>query len=81
MREQRYSTTTWAVWRAWQASDAGQPLELLKQALRIAIPAVLPVHLIEVFARSSARIGEGFDRSALLASPFWTQAESLLLCR
>ena len=83
VREQRYSTTTWAVWQAWQAGDAGQALELLKQALQdCPYPLVRrPVHLIEVFARSSARIGEGFDRSALLASPFWTQAEPLLLCR
>ena len=40
-----------------------------------------PVHLIEVFARSSARIGDAFDRSALLASAFWRQAEPLLLYR
>ena len=58
-------------------------MELLKQALQdCPYPLVRrPVHLIEVFARSSARIGDGFDRSALLASPFWTQAEPLLLCR
>ena len=83
VREQRYSTTTWAVWQAWQAGDTGQALELLKQALRdCPYPLVRrPVHLIEVFARSSSRIGDGFDRSALLASTFWTQAEPLLLCR
>jgi hypothetical protein len=83
VREQRYSTTTWAVWQAWQAGDAGHALDLLKQALRdCPYPLVRrPVHLIEVFARSSARIGDGFDRSALLASAFWTQAEPLLLCR
>ena len=40
-----------------------------------------PVHLIEVMARSSARIGELFDRSELLSSRFWQQAEPILLAR
>ena len=82
-KEQRYSTTTWAVWQAWQAGDAGQALELLKQALQdCPYPLVRrPVHLIEVFARSSARIGDAFNRADLLASVFWRQAEPLLLCR
>jgi len=83
VREQRYSTTTWAVWQAWQAGDAAQALGLLKQALpNCPYPLVRrPVHLIEVFARSSARIGDAFNRADLLASAFWTQAEPLLLCR
>jgi hypothetical protein len=36
------------------------------------------VHLLEVFARSAARLGQPFDRLALLASPFWRQAVTLL---
>jgi hypothetical protein len=39
------------------------------------------VHLIETFQRSNDRIGEGFDRSQLLRSGFWQQAEALLLAR
>ena len=60
-----------------------QALGLLKQALpNCPYPLVRrPVHLIEVFARSSARIGDAFNRADLLASAFWTQAEPLLLCR
>ena len=83
VREQRYSTTTWAVWQAWQAGDPSHALELLRQALKdCPYPLVRrPVHLIEVFARSSARIGDGFDRGALLSSNFWQQVEPLLLCR
>ena len=82
-REQRYSTTTWAVWQAWQASDEPFALELLGQALEnCPYPLVRrPVHLIEILSRSSARIGEGFNREQLLASEFWRQAKSLLLSR
>jgi hypothetical protein len=82
-REQRYSTTTWAVWQAWQAGDSRFALELLVQALEdCPYPLVRrPVHLIEVMARSSARIGESFDRNQLLASRFWKKAEPLLLAR
>ena len=83
VRQQNYSTTTWAVWQAWQSGDSSHALELLSQALRdCPYPLVRrPVHLIEVFSRSSARIGVDFDRFALLASEFWTQAEPMLLCR
>ena len=83
VRQQSYSTTTWAVWQAWQSGDSSHALELLSQALRdCPYPLVRrPVHLIEVFSRSSARIGVDFDRFALLASEFWTQAEPMLLCR
>lgn len=82
-REQRYSTTTWAVWQAWHAGDAALALKLLAQALPdCPYPLVRrPVHLIEVMARSSARIGAPFDRHQLLASRFWQQAETLLLQR
>jgi hypothetical protein len=82
-REQRYSTTTWAVWQAWHAGDAALALTLLAQALPdCPYPLVRrPVHLIEVMARSSARIGAPFDRHQLLASRFWRQAETLLLQR
>ncbi|WP_413747089.1 glycosyltransferase family 2 protein [Synechococcus sp. MIT S9507] len=83
VREQRYSTTTWAVWQAWQAGDVDFALKLLSQALQdCPYPLVRrPVHLIEVMARSSARIGELFDRSELLSSRFWQQAEPILLAR
>lgn len=82
-REQRYSTTTWAAWQAWQAGDPSLSLQLLRQALQhCPYPLVRrPVHLIEVMARSSARIGQPFERGALLASDFWQQAEALLLAR
>ena len=82
-REQRYGTTTWAAWQAWQQDDPGLALELLGQALQdCPYPLVRrPVHLIEVFARSSARIGAAFNRQGLLASEFWRQAEPLLLAR
>ena len=83
VREQRYSTTTWAVWQAWQAGDVDFALKLLSQALQdCPYPLVRrPVHLIEVMARSSARIGEHFDRGQLLSSRFWQKAEPLLLAR
>lgn len=82
-REQRYGTTTWAVWQAWQAGDPSFALELLAQALQdCPYPLVRrPVQLIEVFARSSARIGSAFNRHTLLSSDFWQQAEPLLLAR
>jgi len=80
-RKQRYSTTTWAVWQAWQAGDSTYALDLLTQALKdCPYPLVRrPVHMIEVMARSSARIGTHFDRTQLLGSRFWQQAEALLL--
>lgn len=79
-REQRYSTITWAVWQAWQAGDCSYALDLLAQALQdCPYPLVRrPVHLLEVMARSSARIGARFERQQLLASHFWHQAEALL---
>ena len=82
-KELRYSTTTWAVWQAWQADEEDFALELLRLALQdCPYPLVRrPVHLIEVMARSSARIGELFDRDQLLDSGFWEQAEPLLLAR
>ena len=82
-RDLRYGTTTWAVWQAWQANDHALSLQLLRQAL-IDCPYPLvrrPVHLIEAFQRSHDRIGECFDRSLLLKSNFWQQAEALLLAR
>ena len=81
VREQRYSTTTWAVWQAWQAGDQPLALQLLQRALQdCPYPLVRrPVHLIEVMQRSSARIGVGFDREALQRSRFWQRAEGLLL--
>jgi len=82
-QEQRYCTTTWAVWQAWQAGEQNFALELLRLALEeCPYPLVRrPVHLIEVMSRSSARIGEIFDRDHLLGSRFWQHAEPLLLAR
>ena len=82
-RELRYSTTTWAVWQAWHAGDPAYAVALLTQALEdCPYPLVRrPVHLLEVMARSSRRIGENFERQALLASDFWKCAEPLLLAR
>ena len=35
--EQRYGTTTWAVWQAWHAGDPQLALELLARRCRIAL--------------------------------------------
>jgi len=82
-REQRYGTTTWAVWQAWHAGDNTLALRFLRQAL-IDCPYPLvrrPVHMIEVFQRSADRIGACFERDRLLASRFWRDVEPLLLQR
>ena len=82
-KEQRYSTASWAVWQAWQGGDSPFALELLKGAMASCpYPLVRrPVHLIEAMHRSSSRVGAAFDRDQLLASPFWRQAEPILLQR
>ena len=83
VQEQCYSTTTWAVWQAWQVGQPELALTLLSRALQdCPYPLVRrPVHLIEVMQRSSARIGVPLDRAQLLQSGFWQQAEALLLSR
>lgn len=82
-RSQRYDTTTWASWQAWSDGAPDLALQLLQQALEDC-PYPLPrrpVHYLEVFARSCARIGQRFDAEALQASRFWRQAQELLLAR
>ena len=82
-KEQRYSTAIWAVWQAWQAGNPELALQLLRDAMD-SCPFTLvrrPVHLIEAMHRSSTRIGARFDREQLLASPFWQEAEPVLLQR
>jgi hypothetical protein len=78
--ELRYATLSWCVWLAWSQGDEASAEPLLKrcgQSCPWPYPR-RPVHLLEVFARSSARIGQPFDRAALVASPFWRKAEALL---
>jgi len=78
--EQRYGTLTWGCWQAWQADQLQLALALLQQALP-ACPYPLPrrrVHLLEVFARSSRRVGAPWDRQALQTSPFWKAACGLI---
>lgn len=74
--EQRYSTLTWCCWQAWHAGQSQLALALLQRALP-GCPYPLPrrrVHLLEVFARSSRRVGAPWDRQALQSSPFWQAA-------
>lgn len=83
MREVRYSTTIRACWQAWHARQPAFALELLQLALQDCPHPLVrrPVHLLDVFARSNARIGAAFARQELMASAFWSQAEALLLAR
>ena len=80
--QQRYDTTTWSCWQAWSAKDSDLALELLGKALqRCPYPLPLrPVHLLEVFYRSCARVGEPFDRASFQLTPFWQTAQAMLLC-
>lgn len=82
-RQVRYDTMTWGCWQAWAAGDHPLALALLSQALP-SCPYPLPrrsVHLLEVFHRSGARVGQPLDRRALQASAFWQQARQRLLAR
>ena len=82
-RQVLYDTRSWASWQAWADGESSYALELLQQALSDC-PYPLPrrpVHYLEVFARSAARVGRPFDANALLASSFWRSAERLLLKR
>lgn len=82
-RSQRYDTSTWASWQAWRHGEPDLALQLLHQALRDC-PYPLPrrpVHYLEVFARSCARIGQRFDSEAFQRSRFWRQAQTMLLAR
>jgi glycosyltransferase involved in cell wall biosynthesis len=78
--KQRYDTTLWTSWLAWQSSAPSLALTLLRQALP-SCPYPLArrcVHYLEVFQRSCARIGISLNRDALLASDFWQHARQLL---
>lgn len=78
--ELHYATLSWCVWLAWsqQASATAEAL-LARCGRSCPWPAVRrPVHLLEVFARSAARVGAPFDAAALQASPFWARVEALL---
>jgi len=78
--ELQYATLSWCVWLAWSEGDS-ITAEALLQRCGASCPWPYPrrpVHLLEVFARSAARVGQPFDRLALLASPFWRQAVTLL---
>lgn len=80
-RQLRYDTTTWCCWHAWNAGATALALQLLRDALTDC-PYPLPrrpVHLLEVFHRSASRVGQSWDRQALMQSPFWREAEQLLL--
>ncbi len=80
--QQRYDTTTWSCWQAWSAGQPDFALQLLGKALR-RCPYPLPrrpVHLLEVFHRSCARVGESFDRASFQLTPFWRTAQEMLLC-
>jgi glycosyltransferase involved in cell wall biosynthesis len=78
--KQRYDTTTWTSWLAWQNGEQSLALALLTQALP-SCPYPLArrcVHYLEVFQRSCIRIGTSLDRNALLSSNFWHDAKQLL---
>ena len=79
----RYDTKTWGCWQAWSEAEPHLALRLLNQAL-LNCPYALsrrPVHLLEVFHRSCARVGQAFDRVSFQGSSFWRQAEAILLSR
>jgi len=79
-QEIHYATLSWCVWLAWSRGQRALAEQLLLQcAGRCPWPPVRrPVHLLEVFARSAARVGAPFDAKTLLASPFWRRAVQLL---
>lgn len=78
--EFHYATLSWCVWQAWIEGDHAMANCLLERCGRhCPWPySRRPVHLLEVFARSGARVGQPLDRQALLASPFWQRAVALL---
>lgn len=78
--ELHYATLSWCVWLAWSRNDTASAEALLARCgRRCPWPYPRrPVHLLEVFDRSSARVGQPFDRHALVESPFWRRAKALL---
>jgi len=79
-KEFYYATLSWCVWLAWWNKDNDLAADLLLEcSLCCPWPPVRrPVHLLEVFARSCARISAPFDRPALIKSLFWAKAVALL---
>ena len=79
-KEYYYATLSWCVWLAWWNNNYKTALNLVAEcSLRCPWPPVRrPVHLLEVFARSCARISAPFDRIALIKSSFWARALALL---
>jgi hypothetical protein len=80
LAKQRYDTTTWASWQAWQCGDEELALSLLTQAIpNCPYPlARRAVNYLEVFQRSCDRIGIPLHRLKLLKSHFWQQAQRQL---
>ena len=78
--EFHYATLSWCVWLAWSRGDGALAESLLAECGRRCPwpPVRRPVHLLEVFARSAARVGLPFESATLLASPFWRRAVELL---
>lgn len=79
-KEYYYATLSWCVWLAWwnKHHEIAENL-IFECSLRCPWPPVRrPVHLLEVFARSCARISAPFDRIALIKSSFWARALALL---
>ena len=77
----RYGTLSWGAWKAWSEGDHALALAVLgRAATTCPLPLVRrPVHFLEHVSRSCQREGLPFHPDAFLASPFWRQAQALLL--
>jgi hypothetical protein len=77
----RYGTLSWGAWKAWSEGDHALALAVLgRAAASCPMPLVRrPVHFLEHICRSCSREGIPFHRDTFLASPFWQQAQALLL--
>ena len=77
----RYGTLSWGAWKAWSEGDHPLALAVLgRAAAACPLPLVRrPVHFLEHVCRSCSREGIPFHRDTFLASPFWQQAQALLL--
>ena len=77
----RYGTLSWGAWKAWSEGDPQLALAVLgRAATTCPLPLVRrPVHFLEHVSRSCQREGLPFHPDAFLASPFWRQAQALLL--
>ena len=76
-----YGTLSWGAWKAWSEGDHTLALAVLgRAAASCPMPLVRrPVHFLEHICRSCSREGIPFHRDTFLASPFWQQAQALLL--